>query len=162
MKQLLVIFFIKQYLLTIYNSLIVHPNDKNEGTKVCGTQRPENYNLVYSTVSIFLLWLQGSWLDFNKDDNIHKQRSSFAFCSLTDRPTDKIFTEQMLIDENNLQRKKSELYLHQKPRKSRFPLNLTDDTDICIFREASVLKSTLIHNHMLKQLYFPYFFCSLS
>ncbi len=29
----------------------------------------------------------------NKDDNIHKYRSSFAFCSLTDRPTDKIFVE---------------------------------------------------------------------
>ena len=32
-------------------------------------------------VSIFQTFLH---LDKNKDDNIHKKRSSFAFCSLTD------------------------------------------------------------------------------
>ncbi len=76
-----------------------------------------------------------------KDDNIHKQRSSFAFCSLTDRPTDKIFVEQMLIYKRNV-------YLIQGRRKSRLPLNLTyiktdrhtyRRTDISVYRVASLL-----------------------
>ena len=34
------------------------------------------------------------YIDRNKDDNIHKYRSSFAFCSLFDRPTAKIFVNR--------------------------------------------------------------------
>ena len=49
-----------------------------------------------------------------------------AFCSLTGRPTKKIFTELMLICKTNLQKKKLDLYLNYSLRKSRFPLNLTD------------------------------------
>ncbi len=37
----------------------------------------------------------------NKDDNFQKQRSSFAFCCLTDRLRNKIFVEQMLIYKRN-------------------------------------------------------------
>ncbi len=36
---------------------------------------------------------------------------SKAFCSITDRQTDKIFNEQMLIYEGNLHKKKLERYL---------------------------------------------------
>ena len=35
-----------------------------------------------------------------------------AFCSQTGRPTDKIFTEKMLIYEGNLHKKKLERYLN--------------------------------------------------
>ena len=52
--------------------------------------------------------------------------SSNAFCSITDRQTDKIFTEQMLIYEGNVHKKKLERYLNQGPRKSRFTLNMVD------------------------------------
>ena len=52
--------------------------------------------------------------------------SSKAFCSITDGQTDKIFTEQILIYEGNLNNKKLERYLNQGPRKSRFPLNVVD------------------------------------
>ncbi len=38
--------------------------------------------------------------------------SSKAFCSITDRQTDKIFTEKMLIYEGNLHKKKLERYLN--------------------------------------------------
>ncbi len=93
----------------------------------------------------------------NKDDNIQKQQS------ITDRQTDKIFTEQMLIYEENLHTK-LELYLNQEPRKSRFPLNVVDGqtdghtdrqtgrqtdirtdrrTDICFYRVALLLKRQL-------------------
>ena len=71
--------------------------------------------------------------------------SSKAFCSITDRQTDKIFTEQMLIYKGNLHKKKLARYLNQGPRKSHFPLNLTHgqtygQTDISIYRVASLLK----------------------
>ncbi len=49
--------------------------------------------MAHSETLIFIRYLSN-----NKDDNIHKQRSS----------------------------QKSDLYLNQGPRKSRFPLNLTD------------------------------------
>ena len=59
----------------------------------------------------------------NKDENIHKQQS--LFCSITDRQTDKIFTEQMLIYEGNLHQKHwSDISIGA--RKSRFPLNVVD------------------------------------
>ena len=59
----------------------------------------------------------------NKNDYIHKQRSS----------------------------KKSDLHLNQGPRKSRFPLNLMDiqtdrRTDICFYRVALLLKITIKTN----------------
>ncbi len=47
-----------------------------------------------------------------------------VFCSLTGRPTEKIFTEQMFICKTNLHTK-NWTYLNQQRRKSRFPLNLT-------------------------------------
>ncbi len=72
--------------------------------------------------------------------------SSKAFCSITDRQTYKIFTEQMLIYEGNLHKKIWERYLNQGPRKSRFPLNLTyihtyRRTNISVYRVASLLKN---------------------
>ncbi len=72
----------------------------------------------------------------------------FAFCSLTDRPTDKIFIEQMLIYERNMHTK-IQLYLNQGPRKSRFPLNLTDINN---YRVASLLKKrcfTIIQENLV-------------
>ena len=51
---------------------------------------------------------------------VKTSKSSKAFCSITDRQTDKIFTEQMIIYEGNLHTK------NQGPKKSRFSLNLTD------------------------------------
>ncbi len=60
----------------------------------------------------------------NKDDNIHKKRSS----------------------------KKSDLYLNQGPRKSYFPLKLPERqkyirTDISIYRVASLLKTDITYCH---------------
>ena len=52
--------------------------------------------------------------------------SSKAFCSITDRQTDKIFTEYMLFYEGNLHKKRLEQYLNQGPRISLFPLNVVD------------------------------------
>ncbi len=46
--------------------------------------------------------------------------SSTAFCSITDRQTDKIFTEYMLIYEGNLHTKKFERYLNYL-KKITFP-----------------------------------------
>ena len=91
----------------------------------------------------------GSILDSPKTVHIYiKTRmktfiSSKAFCSITDRQTDKIFTQQMFIYEGNLH-KKMELYLNQGPRKLRFSLNLTDGhtdrrTDISVYRVASLI-----------------------
>ncbi len=51
--------------------------------------------------------------------------SSKAFCSITDRQTDKIFTEYAHLWGESAP-KKLERYLNLGPRKSRFPLNLTD------------------------------------
>ena len=82
------------------------------------------------------------------------------FCSLIDRPTDKIFIEQKLIYKGNLH-KKMDLYLKQRQRKSRFPLNLTERqtdihtyrrTDISFYREASLLKIFITVQHDVEYL----------
>ncbi len=74
--------------------------------------------------------------------------SSKGFCSITDRQTDKIFTEQMLIYEGNLH-KKMERHLNQGPRKSRFPLNVVDgQTDGHLLLQSS-FATTNKDNHMV-------------
>ena len=52
-------------------------------------------------------------LQINKDDNIHNQHSSFAFWCLTDRPTDKIFVEQILIYKRNVYTKNESIILYR-------------------------------------------------
>ncbi len=75
--------------------------------------------------------------------------SSKAFCSISDRKTDKIFTEQMLIYKGKSAHKRLERYLNQGPRKSRFSLNVVNGqtdghtdghTDFCFYRVALLLK----------------------
>ena len=48
-----------------------------------------------------------------------------AFCSLNDRPTDKIFIEYMVIYERNVHRKNETSFLI-RDRKSHLPLNVSN------------------------------------
>ena len=66
--------------------------------------------------------------------------SSKAFCSITDRQTDKIFTEKMLIYKGNLHKKIGAIS-QLGAEKITFPLNVVDRrTDICFYRVALLLK----------------------
>ena len=74
--------------------------------------------------------------------------SSKAFCSITDRQTDK-YLQNRCSFMRVICTKKIGAYLNQGPRKSRFPLNLTDiqidihtfrRTDICFYRVVLLLK----------------------
>ena len=83
--------------------------------------------------------------EFSNKTRMKTTISSKAFYNITDRQTDKIFTEQMLICKMNVHKQKLDLYLNQRLRKSRFPLNVVDGytnirKDICIYRGASLLK----------------------
>ncbi len=76
--------------------------------------------------------------------------SSKAFCSITDRQTDKIFTEYMLIYEGNLHKKNgaiSQLGAEKitfPPKPDRQTDIHTDRlTDICFYRVALLLKTYL-------------------
>ncbi len=82
--------------------------------------------------------------------------SSKAFCSITDRQTDKIFTEQMLIYERILHKFFFQQYLNYGPRKSRFPLNVVDRrTDICFYRVALLLKINILLTSLQTIINFP-------
>ena len=75
-----------------------------------------NNNIIMTFMNIYFMSIR-----------ITRMKTSKAFCSITDRQTDKIITEQMLIHEGNLHaHKKMEQYLNQGPRKSRLTLNVVD------------------------------------
>ena len=69
--------------------------------------------------------------------------SSKAFCSITDRQTDKIFTEQMLIYERNLHKKN---WCHISITFPRTDRRTDIRTDIYFYRVALLLKRSYTYS----------------
>ncbi len=54
-----------------------------------------------------------------KDEKLNNQQKNHEFMYFVAYPADKIFMEQMLIEQMNLHKKKSDFYLKQQPRNRR-------------------------------------------
>ena len=77
--------------------------------------------------------------------------SSKAFCSITDRQTDKIFTEQMLIYEGNLHKKNGAIS-QLGAEKITFPPKPDRQTDIHTYRQTDgylLLQSSFATKNLL-------------
>ncbi len=87
------------------------------------------------------------------------------FYSLTDRPTDRIYTDLMLIDEGNLHRKNLTSILISCRENRVSPLNLTyghTDGHLLLYRSINFKNRRFFHVYLRLSHFYIYVFCSMT